>query len=87
MIELARAVELHTSGPAKVMGWTDRGSLQPGLRADLCVVDPEAVWTVDPTEGFSKSVNTPFAGWELKGRVSTTVFGGRIVFQNGRPEK
>ncbi|MBM66136.1 MAG: dihydroorotase [Myxococcales bacterium] len=87
VIDLSRAVELHTAGPANVMGWSDRGRLEPGRRADLCLVDPEVVWTVDPNEGFSKSVNTPFVGWQLKGRVCTTIFEGNIVYQNGRPAR
>ncbi len=85
VISLSRAVELHTSGPAKVMNWNDRGTFRAGTRADVCIFDPERVWIVDPSVGFSKSVNTPFTGWELKGQVSTTVFGGRVVYHEGKP--
>jgi dihydroorotase len=45
------------------------------------VFDPRGAWTVDPRRFKSKSRNTPFAGWELKGRVVRTVVGGRTVFQ------
>jgi len=56
------------------------GTLKRGSPADVVVFDPAAQWTVDPGRFLSKSRNTPFAGWELKGRVSRTVVGGRTVF-------
>ena len=43
------------------------------------VVDPEAQWEVDPARFRSKSRNTPFAGWKVKGRVITTIVAGRVV--------
>lgn len=86
VIDLARAVELHSSGPAGIMGWQDRGGLAAGQRADLCLVDLDETWVVDPNQGFSKSINTPFAGWSLKGRVKETVSLGRLVFSEGSPK-
>ena len=80
VISRSRAIELLTSGPAAVVGLEDRGSVAPGQRADLCIIDPEAEWVVDPSEGFSRSVNTPFVGWKLRGRCVATLFGGRVVF-------
>ncbi|HET7040355.1 MAG TPA: dihydroorotase [Gemmatimonadales bacterium] len=56
------------------------GSLAPGRPADVVVFDPTAAWTVDPARFKSRSRNTPFGGWELKGRVVRTVVGGKIVF-------
>jgi dihydroorotase len=80
IIERSRAIELLTSGPAAVVGLSDRGTLLPGKRADVTLIDPEEQWVVDPSEGFSRSVNTPFVGWPLKGRAAMTIFAGRIVF-------
>jgi dihydroorotase len=83
VIDRRRAIELLTAGPAAVVGFDDRGNLGAGQRADLVLIDPKAEWTVDPSEDFSRSVNTPFVGWQLKGRPMATLFAGRVVFAQG----
>ena len=55
----------------------------PGLRANLCVIDPNESWVVDPTRSASKSRNTPWAGWKLTGRVRHTILRGEPVVING----
>lgn len=69
-----------TQAPAKILG-IDAGTLAIGANADLCMFDPAEFWTIDPKTFISQGHNTPFSGWELKGRVSYTLVGGRIVFQ------
>ena len=44
------------------------------------IADPNEQWQVDPGKFKSKSRNTPFAGWKVKGRVRTTIVGGRVVY-------
>jgi dihydroorotase len=78
----ARAIALLTSGPAKAFGLPG-GHLAPGAPADVAIVDAEQMWTLDPARLFSKSRNTPFAGWRLTGKVTHTFVGGRRVFQDG----
>jgi len=56
------------------------GTLAAGAPADVVVFDPEARWTVDPARFRSKSRNTPYVGWELRGRVVRTLVDGRTVF-------
>jgi dihydroorotase len=73
-----RLIELLTSGPARVYRLPG-GSLSPGSPADLALIDPKAEWTVDPARFFSKSRNSPFAGWKLQGRIELTLVGGEIV--------
>jgi len=51
----------------------------PGAPANLCVIDPTATWTVDPSALASRSRNTPYAGRRLTGRVRHTVFRGEPV--------
>ena len=80
VIGLSRAIELLTSGPASVVKWTDRGSLGGGMRADVCLIDLDQEWVVDPAEDLSRSVNTPFVGWTLKGRPVATIYQGVVVF-------
>jgi len=79
VLPLARAVEALTAAPAGILG-VSGGRLQPGMPADLVVIDPEREWTVDPAAFRSKGRNTPFAGWKLRGRVERTLVGGRTVF-------
>ena len=66
--------------PAKILG-IEGGSLAIGARADICVFNPHAYWEVNPSQWHSQGRNTPFAGWELKGRASYTVAAGKIVFE------
>jgi len=85
-VGLMRALEVITAAPAAVLG-SALGPLQPGAgrllagaAADLCVVDPQAAWTVGAATLRSQGKHTPFSGWELMGRVRCTVVGGRIAF-------
>jgi dihydroorotase len=80
-IDLRRAVELLTSGPARTFGLDagGAGGLAVGAPADVCVIDPGRAWTVEPGELASKSKNTPFAGAAMEGRAVLTVVGGRIA--------
>ncbi|MDF1565227.1 MAG: dihydroorotase [Deltaproteobacteria bacterium] len=80
-LPLLRAIELLTSGPAGVLG-LETGTLLPGRPADLTIVDLDEAWDVDPKRFYSKSRNTPFAGWRLQGRVKSTWVAGRKVYQD-----
>ncbi len=75
-LTLMRAVELVTAGPATILR-IDAGTLRPGAAADLCVWDPDRYWTVVPRRLQSRSANTPFSGWRLRGRARYTVIDGR----------
>jgi dihydroorotase len=66
-----------TVNPARVLG-VDRGTLKPGAVADVTVIDPAAEWTIDPAKFHSKSRNTPFAGWAVRGRARAVVVGGEV---------
>jgi dihydroorotase len=83
-ITLPALVEKLTAAPARFLLASSAsvdsrlGSLQDGAPADVTVFDPNAKWTVDPTEFASKGKNTPLAGATLKGRVLTTVVGGEV---------
>jgi dihydroorotase len=65
--------------PARVLGIA-KGTLAIGADADITIIDPQTRWVVDPATFRSKSTNTPFAGWELKGRADTVIVGGRVKF-------
>jgi len=71
-------VERMSAAPARILGLKTKGSLKPGMDADLTVIDPSASWKVEPPFA-SKSRNSPFLGMALKGRARATLVGGRIV--------
>ena len=78
VIGLGRLVELLSTGPARAFGLPG-GTLVPGSPADVTLLDLERAVTVDPTTFRSKSRNTPFGGWELRGAPAGTILGGRRV--------
>lgn len=80
VLTLEAAVAKLTVEPAKAFGLA-KGTLAPGADADVTLVDPQAQWEVDPARFRSKSRNTPFAGWKVKGRVTTTLVKGRVVYE------
>jgi dihydroorotase len=80
LISLSRLVGLFSTGPARVVG-LDRGSLRIGAVADITIFDPERVWTYDVNQSYSRSRNSPFHGFKLRGGPAATVVGGRIVWQ------
>jgi dihydroorotase len=67
-----------TCDPAKAFGLPG-GTLKQGSPADVCIFDPEATWKVDPQLLASKGKNTPLAGITLRGLVTATVCGGKLV--------
>jgi dihydroorotase len=79
-VRLTRIIEMLTIGPARAFTLPG-GTLAVGSPADITVFDTEPEWTVDPQHFKSKSRNTPFAGWKLRGQVVETFLGG------GRPLK
>jgi dihydroorotase len=81
-ISLARAVELLSVNPARIIR-RPGGSLAEGQVADITVLAPEAQVTVVAARLLSKSKNTPFDGWTLKGAAAATIVGGRTVHVNG----
>jgi dihydroorotase len=82
VMSLEQAVEKLTSAPAAAFG-LKKGTLAVGADADVTIVDQQAQWVVDPGKFRSKSRNTPFVGWKVKGRVLMTIVGGRVVFEAG----
>ena len=78
-IPLLTALARVTCDPASILGIA-AGSLSAGSAADICIFDPDEPWQVTPQALRSEGKNTPFLGYEMAGRVRTTLVGGRIVF-------
>jgi dihydroorotase len=81
LITLQRAIELLSINPAKILN-VPGGTLNEGAPADITLLAPDLVATIDPTKSRSKSRNTPFGGWTLRGGVAATIVGGRLVYAN-----
>lgn len=79
-LTLQELVRLTSAGPARVFGLEDRGSLCPGCRGDVVVVDLHREWVVDPARFRSKAHFSPFQGMRLKGLpVMTFVNGVKVM--------
>ena len=78
VLPLTRLVELFTTGPAGILR-LDKGTLRVGVDADVTVLDLERTVHVEPSAFRSKSSNSPFGGWTLRGAPVMTIVGGKIV--------
>ena len=78
VITLPQMIALLTSRPAKIFK-LEKGNLAVGKDADVVVFDPEMEYSIDVQKFKSKSKNSPFHGWQVKGRVSHTLVMGKIV--------
>jgi dihydroorotase len=81
LIALSRMVELLSVNPARILR-VPGGSLSAGAPADLTILAMELPVTIDRAKLRSKSKNTPFHGWSLRGGVAATIVGGRAVYVN-----
>lgn len=82
-VPLLRALQTVTSAPIDVLGSAVDaflGRLEVGGPADVCIVDPQALWTVQPSALLSQAKSTPFNGMQLPGQVRTTLVDGAVVF-------
>ena len=83
VLSVVRLVELLSVNPARILAVAG-GSLSEGAPADISILAPDLSVTVDAAKMRSKSRNTPFDGWTLKGGVAATIVGGRTVYVNER---
>jgi dihydroorotase len=79
-ISLAHLVVLMSTNPARIIN-QPLGRLTIGGPADLTIFDPTVEWTYRAAEGRSKSRNSPFDGWKLKGAITATIVSGKTVFR------
>ena len=77
---LSQALSRITVDAARVASLT-AGQLSVGSAADICIFNPDTMWTVQASALLSQGKHTPFLGYELQGQVHTTLVAGRIVFQ------
>jgi len=83
ILTLSQAIAKVSLNPAKILR-VDKGTLAVGADADITVIDFDKEITVNADEFESRSKNSPFVGWKLKGVAAMTVVGGRVVMRCGK---
>ncbi len=74
-------IQRMTTAPASILRLS-QGTLKPGRAGDIVLWDPANTGKIEKDRFYSKSRNTPFDGWDVKGQVSATVVGGRVIHAN-----
>jgi dihydroorotase len=85
LIRLPRLVELLSVNPARILR-VQGGTLSAGAPADITILAPDLNVRIDAASLRSRSKNTPFNGWELRGGVAATLVSGRTLFTNSAVE-
>lgn len=80
LLSLSEIIAHLTCKPANILG-IDAGTLAIGQVADVCIFDPQHEWILSEETVHSQGLNTPFLGWDLKGRVFHTLRAGKAVFE------
>ena len=80
-LSITRLIELFSINPQKIMKVAPWGLFE-GSDADLTVLDLNRTWTFDVNQSRSRSRNSPFHGWPMKGKAVGTIVGGKLVFQD-----
>ena len=78
-ISLADLIAKFTANPARLLN-LNKGTLAVGADADVTMFDPDGEWIFTPENSASQSKNSPFFGWELKGRAVATIVAGKTVW-------
>jgi dihydropyrimidinase len=83
-LSLPHLVELLSANPARLWGlWPCKGVLQPGADADIVVYDPSPMGTISADDLHHLAGYTPYRGFDVQGRVRTTISRGEIVYRQG----
>jgi dihydroorotase len=78
---VSRLIELFSLNPQGIMKVRNWGLFE-GSDADLTILDLNRTWTFDVSQSRSKSRNSPFHGWQLKGKAVATIVGGELVYED-----
>ncbi len=80
IIGITDLIEKMSTNPARILGLEN--GLDIGRVADITIIDPEISYCIDADRFQSLSRNTPFDGWNVKGKAVLTMVGGKIVYQD-----
>ncbi len=82
VLDWPKLIAALSTRPAKLLG-VPGGTLRPDSPADVTLIDSQREWTVDVAQMRSKSRNSPFHGWRLRGKAVGTIVGGTLRYQEG----
>jgi dihydroorotase len=80
ILSIARLVEVFSINPARILKLKN-GTLARGAPADITILDPESHCEVRSSEFLSRSRNTPYEGWKLRGGPAATIVRGEVVWR------
>ena len=81
-LPLTKLVELMSTNPAKLFGlYPQKGSLEVGTDADICIFDPDVKWTLEDNNVHSASLYTPYRGFKVQGKAVMTILRGQIIME------
>jgi len=80
-LSLSQAISRLTDKPAAIFS-LNKGTLSPGMDADICIFDPNKNWQVNKDTWHSAGINTPYWEQTLQGKVSHTLQSGKIIYQD-----
>jgi dihydroorotase len=80
VLTLNQMIEKMTCKPSNILG-LQRGNIRVGSVADITVIDPSVEWEVEADKLASKSRNSPFLGWRVKGVATCTILAGKVVYK------
>lgn len=79
VLTINQLIEKMSLNPSKILN-LNRGTLKTGTMADITIIDPNVEWVVEKEKLASKSKNSPFIGYKMKGAAAATVVGGKVMF-------
>ena len=79
-MSLSDVIAKFTVAPARLLRLRDKGSLRPGADGDLTIMHVDREWVFDVNASASKSRNSPFGGWRLKGKATATIANGIMAW-------
>ncbi|WP_066290873.1 allantoinase [Bacillus sp. FJAT-29937] len=83
-LPLEKIVELTSTNPAKVFGLSNKGTIAADYDADLTLVNLDESFELKKEDLFYRHQHSPYVGMTFKGKVTTTIVGGKVVFENGK---
>lgn len=86
-LPLEKIVELTATNPAKLFGLSTKGTIEVDYDADLTLVNLNESFELKKEDLFYRHQHSPYIGMAFKGKVKTTIVGGKVVFENGQPKE
>ena len=81
IISLEKAIDMLTFQPNRIFG-LDKGTLGVGKAADITLFNDKEEYSINPSNFKSRSKNSPYKGWKVRGKILHTLVNGKTVFKS-----